>query len=275
MHMADALLSPTVGVGFLAASGSALAYSAKRIKEEADDRKIPLMGVLGAFVFSAQMINFTIPGTGSSGHIGGGMLLAMLLGPYAALITMASVLIIQALLFADGGILALGTNIWNMGFYPCFVGWWIYRAIVGRNPTYARLSIAAMVGILIALEMGALSVAVQTVLSGKSELPLEKFAILMLGIHFPIAVIEGVMMRSPNSITIAVRKKTGNIKVDKHNYHTLTQRYRWLNVPIVRGVVNLFEMMVLGTKAINFSANEQVYTEEEQKELEKKISQKI
>ncbi len=193
MHMADALLSPTVGVGFVAASGTALAYSAKRIKEEADDRKIPLMGVLGAFVFAAQMINFTIPGTGSSGHIGGGMLLAMLLGPYEALITMASVLIVQALLFADGGILALGTNIWNMGFYPCFVGWWIYRAIVGRNPTYARLSVAAMVGILIALEMGAFSVAVETVLSGKSELPLAKFSLLMVGIHFPIAVIEGFL----------------------------------------------------------------------------------
>jgi cobalt/nickel transport system permease protein len=191
MHMADALLSPTVGVGFLAASGGVLAYSAKRIKDEADDSKIPLMGVLGAFVFAAQMINFTIPGTGSSGHIGGGMLLAMLLGPYAALVTMTSVLIVQALIFADGGILALGTNIWNLGFYPCIVGWWLYRIVVGRNPTYARLSVAAMLGILVALEMGALSVAIQTVLSGKSELPLGKFSILMLGIHLPIAVVEG------------------------------------------------------------------------------------
>jgi len=149
------------------------------------------MGVLGAFVFAAQMINFAIPGTGSSGHIGGGMLLAMLLGPYAALVTMTSVLIVQALIFADGGILALGTNIWNLSFYPCIVGWWLYRIVVGRNPTYARLSVAAMLGILIALEMGALSVAIQTVLSGKSELPLGKFSILMLGIHLPIAVVEG------------------------------------------------------------------------------------
>jgi cobalt/nickel transport system permease protein len=189
--MADALLSPTVGVGFLAASGGVLAYSAKRVKDEADDRKIPLMGVLGAFVFAAQMINFTIPGTGSSGHIGGGMLLAMLLGPYGGFVTITSVLIVQALIFADGGILALGTNIWNLGFYPCLLGWWVYRMIVGKNPTYARLSIAAMVGILVALEMGALSVAVQTVLSGKSELPLGRFSALMLGIHFPIAVVEG------------------------------------------------------------------------------------
>lgn len=196
MHMADALLSPTVGVGFLAASGGVMAYSAKRIKEEGDESKIPLMGVLGAFVFAAQMINFTIPGTGSSGHIGGGMLLAMLLGPYAAFVTMTSVLIVQALIFADGGILALGTNIWNLGFYPCLLGWWIYRIVVGKNPTHSRLSLASMLGILVALEMGALSVAIETVLSGKSELPLGEFSILMLGIHLPIAIVEGFVTLS-------------------------------------------------------------------------------
>jgi cobalt/nickel transport system permease protein len=194
--MADALLSPTVGIGFLAASGGVLAYSAKRVQDESDDRKIPLMGVLGAFVFAAQMINFTIPGTGSSGHIGGGMLLAMLLGPYAAFVTMTSVLIVQALIFADGGILALGTNVWNLGFYPCILGWFIYRRVVGKNPAYARLSIAAMLGILVAVEMGAFSVAFQTVLSGKSELPLGEFSALMLGIHFPIALVEGFVTLS-------------------------------------------------------------------------------
>jgi cobalt/nickel transport system permease protein len=207
MHMADALLSPTVGVGFLAGSGGVLAYTAKRIRDEVDDSKIPLMGVLGAFVFAAQMINFAIPGTGSSGHIGGGMLLAMLLGPYAAFVTMASVLIVQALIFADGGILALGTNIWNLGVYPCLVGWWLYRVIVGRNPTYARLSIAAMIGIIMAIEMGALSVAIQTVLSGRSELPLGKFSILMLGIHLPIAVIEGFVTLGIVNFAYRIRPK--------------------------------------------------------------------
>lgn len=205
MHMADALLSPMVGVGFLAASGGVLAYSAKRVQDEGDDRKIPLMGVLGAFVFSAQMINFTIPGTGSSGHIGGGMLLAMLLGPYAAFVTMTSVLIVQALIFADGGILALGTNIWNLGFYPCILGWWVYRMTVGKNPTYGRLSIAAMLGILTAVETGAFSVAVQTFLSGKSELPLGEFSGLMLGIHLPIAVVEGFVTLSVVSFVYRIR----------------------------------------------------------------------
>jgi cobalt/nickel transport system permease protein len=193
MHMADALLSPAVGVAFLAASGAGIAYSAKKVREEADEKKVPLMGVMGAFVFAAQMINFSIPGTGSSGHLGGGMLLCMVLGPYAAFLTIASVLIVQALIFADGGILALGANIWNMGFYPCVVGFLVYRLIAGKAPGFRRLSLGAVAGALIALELGAFSVVIETFLSGRSELPFNKFCALMLGIHFPIAIIEGVV----------------------------------------------------------------------------------
>ena len=122
MHMADALLSPAVGGTMWAASALSIAYSSKKLRSEADDRKVPLMGVLGAFVFAAQMINFTIPATGSSGHLGGGLLLAILLGPHAAFLTIASVLVVQALFFADGGLLALGckdegaqhTHQWNL-----------------------------------------------------------------------------------------------------------------------------------------------------------------
>ena len=119
MHMADALLSPAVGSTFWAGSLALSGYASSKLKKRIDDRVIPLMGVLGAFIFAAQMINFTIPGTGSSGHIGGGMILAIILGPHAAFLVIASVLTVQALFFADGGLLALGCNIWNMGFYPC------------------------------------------------------------------------------------------------------------------------------------------------------------
>jgi len=197
MHMADALLSPAVGVTFIVASGTALALSARKLRKEADERKVPLMGVLGAFVFAAQMINFSIPGTGSSGHLGGGMLLTILLGPYAAFITIASVLVVQALFFADGGILALGTNIWNMGFCPCFIGWPIYKAITASRTSKSSISIAIVVGTVIALESGSFSVVLETFLSGRSEIPFGKFTALMLGIHFPIALIESV-------ITVAV-----------------------------------------------------------------------
>jgi len=101
--MADALISPAVGGTMWAATAGLTFHSARKLKEEMDERRIPLMGVMGALVFAAQMINFTIPGTGSSGHLGGGLLLAVLLGPHAAFLTMASILTIQALFFCRRG----------------------------------------------------------------------------------------------------------------------------------------------------------------------------
>ncbi len=122
MHMADALVSPAIGGVMMAASAGAMVYSVARMKKDGPgEKKNPVIGVVGAFVFAAQMINFTIPGTGSSGHIGGGMLLAAMLGGPPAYVVMAVVLAIQAFFFGDGGILALGANIWNLGFYTCFV----------------------------------------------------------------------------------------------------------------------------------------------------------
>jgi len=131
MHMADALITPAVGGIMMAVSAASVGYSVKKVKQELDDKKVPLMGVMGAFVFAGQMVNFTIPATGSSGHIGGGILLAALLGPYAAFLVISAVIIIQALFFADGGLLALGCNIFNMGFFACFIAYpLLYRPIV-------------------------------------------------------------------------------------------------------------------------------------------------
>ena len=155
MHMADALLSPAVGGTMWAATAGTIAFCAKKVQQDLDDRKIPLMGVLGAFIFAAQMINFTIPGTGSSGHLGGGMILAILLGPCAAFLTIASVLTVQALFFADGGLLALGCNIFNLGVFPCFIAYpFIYKPIVGTSPTPARFAIGATLAGIIGLQLG-------------------------------------------------------------------------------------------------------------------------
>src|SRR5210317_1527862 len=140
MHMADALISPVVGGTMWAASAGLIGYCSKKVKDDMDDVTIPLMGVVGAFIFAAQMINFTIPGTGSSGHLGGGLLLAILLGPYSAFLTIASVLVIQALFFADGGLLALGSNIFNLGFFPCLVAYpLVFKKIAGAQPTRQRV----------------------------------------------------------------------------------------------------------------------------------------
>jgi cobalt/nickel transport system permease protein len=194
MHMADALISPAVGGAMWAATAGLTVYSAKKLKQEMDDRKVPLMGVLGAFVFAAQMINFTIPATGSSGHLGGGMILAILLGPYAAFLTMASILTVQALFFADGGLLALGCNIVNLGFFPCFIAYpFIYRKIAGTRPSRGRILLGAMAAAILSLQMGAFGVVLETLFSGISELPFSTFVLLMQPIHLAIGVVEGLI----------------------------------------------------------------------------------
>lgn len=193
MHMADALLSPGTGVAMWVAAGTALAVAARRVRARADERLVPLMGVLGAFVFAAQMINFAIPATGSSGHLGGGLLLAILLGPHAAFIVIASVLTVQALFFADGGLLALGANMFNLGVLPCFVAHaLIYRPLAGSTPSSRRITVATLVAATVGLQLGALGVVLQTTLSGISSLPPKTFLMLMSPIHLAIGVGEGL-----------------------------------------------------------------------------------
>lgn len=134
MHMADGFISPAVGCTMWAASAAITTLCARKVRQEKEMRLVPLMGVLGAFIFACQMLNFTIPGTGSSGHLGGGLILAVLLGPYAGFLVMAAILTVQALFFADGGLLALGCNIFNMGFFSCLVAYpFIYRPLAGTK----------------------------------------------------------------------------------------------------------------------------------------------
>lgn len=162
-----------------------------------DEHIVPLMGVMGAFVFAAQMINFSIPGTGSSGHLGGGMMLAILLGSQAGFLVITSVLIVQALFFADGGLLALGCNIFNMGFFPCFIAYpWIYKKIAGNRPSQSKLFTAATISSIAALQMGAFCVVIETTLSGISALPFITFTALMQPIHLAIGIVEGFVTSS-------------------------------------------------------------------------------
>ena len=197
MHMADALISPAVGGAMWAASAATIAYCSKKVREKADDKIVPLMGVLGAFIFAAQMINFSIPATGSSGHLGGGLLLAVLLGPCAAFLTIASVLTIQAFFFADGGLLALGCNIFNLGFFPAFIAYpLIYMKIIGNSTSRARITAATLIAAVAGLQMGAFSVVLETVSSGISVFPFSTFLLLMQPIHAAIGIVEGVVTAS-------------------------------------------------------------------------------
>jgi cobalt/nickel transport system permease protein len=192
-----------------AVSAGAVAYSTARIKKtsaEQEDaggglvRKASLMAMSGAFVFAAQMINFAIPGTGSSGHIGGGMLLACLLGSYPAMLTITSVLAIQALFFADGGLLALGCNIFNMGVVPCLL---VYPLVVkplfqkrqaaGARGGFRYLTAGCVLGVMLALPLGAFFVVLETLASRVTALPFSTFLLLMLPIHVAIAVGEAAV----------------------------------------------------------------------------------
>ncbi len=206
MHMADALISPPVAGVMFAASGIAAAYSIHKVREEHAPEKIPVMGVMGAFVFAAQMINFTIPGTGSSGHLCGGLLLSAILGPYAGFLSMIGVLLVQCLFFADGGLLALGCNIWNMAFYGCFVGaLFIWKNIMKGGASKKKIVLASVLGSVITLQMGAFSVAAETFLSGVTALPFPTFLAAMLPIHLAIGTVEGLITAAVLTFLYEVR----------------------------------------------------------------------
>lgn len=195
MHMADALISPAVGLTMDAIGVAAIGLCvAKAGRDGFSEKKVPVMGVAGAMVFAAQMINFTIPATGSSGHIGGGILLAGLLGGVPAFLSVTAVLIIQCLFFADGGLLALGCNIFNLGVIPCLVAYpLIFRPFLRNGVNYRRLSAASVAAAVAGLALGAFCVVLQTSLSGITRLPFGAFTALMLPIHTVIGLVEGVV----------------------------------------------------------------------------------
>lgn len=193
MHMADALLAPGVAGIMYACSTAAAGHSIQKLDKDKEDQLVPVMGVMGAFVFAAQMINFTIPGTGSSGHLCGGMLLTAVVGPYAAFLTMIGVLLIQCLLFADGGLMALGANVWNMAFYGCFVGALIWRAFMRKGITRKKIIAASLLGCVLTLQLGAFSVTLETLASGITELPFTAFLAVMQPIHLAIGLVEGAV----------------------------------------------------------------------------------
>lgn len=194
MHMADALVSTPVAATAGTLTIALLAVAGSKIKKHtAETNIVSLMGVAGAFVFAAQMINFAIPGTGSSGHIVGGILLAALLGPWAGFLTLASVLIIQCLIFADGGLLALGCNILNMGAMTCLVAYpLVFRPLLRFPAPGWKIFSVSVLACTVGLELGSCLVSLETLLSGVTALPAGKFFLLMTSIHLAIGVVEGL-----------------------------------------------------------------------------------
>jgi cobalt/nickel transport system permease protein len=196
MHMANELLSVPVAAASLALAAAAVVLSARWARRAAAAERLPLMGVMGAFVFAAQMINFTLPGMpGTSGHLGGGVLLAILLGPAAGIVAMAGILLVQCLLFQDGGLLALGCNILNMGVIPCLLGWCLYRVVLGpaQRASAGRQYVAAWIACLGGVAAGAGMVPIEAAASGVLRVPLRQFLGVMLGVHLLVGLCEGAI----------------------------------------------------------------------------------
>lgn len=191
LHAADGFFSVPVSIVFWVITVAALALSLKRAGESLDERAIPLMGVMAAFVFAGQMFNFQIPG-GTSGHLLGGVLTAVLLGPYVATIVMACVIAVQAIVFQDGGLVVLGANIFNMGIIGTMGGYAVYRALAAAlgGEDKGRLP-AAAVAAWLSVVAAAVIVSFQLALSDTTSLGVALVA--MVGWHVLIGIGEAII----------------------------------------------------------------------------------
>lgn len=227
MHIPDGLLSiPVSAVGWLLLI-LLLGYALRQTKTQLGERQIPLMGVLAAFVFAAQMINFPVAG-GTSGHLLGSTLVAVFLGPWAMVVVMTSVIGVQALLFQDGGLLALGFNVVNMGFMSGLVGYTVYTLL-------RRAGLSTLIGAGVGAWLGVVSAAAATALelgvSGTASLSLALPA--MLGVHVLIGLGEAL-------ITVAALAFVQQTRPDLLKQAAPAQGARWVAVGLVIALLVAF-----------------------------------
>ena len=194
MHMANELLSIPVATGTLAISAAGLGVICRKLRQVVSADKLALMGILGAFVFAAQMVNFQLPAMpGTSGHMVGAVLLAIILGPHLGAIVVSSVVIVQCLIFQDGGLLALGCNIINIALVPSYLGYFLYKTVTNGSFSSLKAYIGAMLACVAAMEAGAILVAVEAAVSGVLLVPFTTFLITMVGIHLLVGFVEGLV----------------------------------------------------------------------------------
>lgn len=191
LHAPDGFFSVPVATVFWIISALVLAVAVRKASESLDEKAVPLMGVMAAFIFAAQMFNFQIP-NGTSGHLLGGVLAAILLGPWAGTIVMAAVISVQALVFQDGGLVALGVNIFNMGVIGTLGGYTLYQMIVRvgggeAKAMYPAAAIAAWISVVVAAAVCAFQLAISDTTDLGTAL------IAMVGWHALIGIGEAVI----------------------------------------------------------------------------------
>ena len=188
MHIPDGFLTIVVSLICWAITISLLAIAIRKTNQALGEKQVPLMGIMAAFIFAAQMLNFPVAG-GTSGHLLGGALAAIVLGPWAAMLVMTAVIAVQGLLFQDGGLIVMGANILNMGLLTAIVGYGLYRMVNKRSVT-TRLTVAGIAAWL-SVMTGALATALQLWLSGTAKLNIVVPA--MLGVHALIGIGEALV----------------------------------------------------------------------------------
>ncbi len=188
MHIPDGFLDTKTWLAFDAIAAAGVGYALRRVKAEVDDRKIPAMGVTAAFIFAAQMLNFPVPG-GTSGHLLGGVLATVLLGPWVAIPTMTAVLVVQALIFQDGGVTALGANVFNMGIIPALTGSlirWTVKPEKSRSKFLIVTFVVSWMSVVLAAGLCALQ------LAASNRIPVFVVLPAMLSYHAFIGIGEGL-----------------------------------------------------------------------------------
>lgn len=213
LHAADRFLAVPVSLVMWAITAVVLAVAVRRTNRTMDERSVPLMGVMAAFIFAAQMFNFQVAG-GTSGHLLGGVLAAILLGPWAGTLVMACVIAVQGLVFSDGGLVVMGANIFNMGIVGTLGGYAIYRGLctVLGGEDRARIPASAIAAWL-AVVLAAIAMSLELIVSGTS--PAEVVLPAMLGVHVFIGIGEALITAAALAFIAATRKDLLDLRPDR------------------------------------------------------------
>ena len=205
MHISDGIIDAPVSVAFGVVAIAGVAYAARRARDDLDDRTTPMAGLVAAFVFAVQMLNFPVlPGV--SGHLLGGALATLLVGPWLAILCVAVVLLVQGLLFADGGLTALGLNITNMGIVTSLVAAALVVLLVRRyRPSPRTIWVTAFLVAFVSVLVGASTFVLEYALGGTLSISIATVASLQLGYHVLIGIGEGLITAMTVATVAATR----------------------------------------------------------------------
>lgn len=205
MHAPDGFLTAPVAIATGLISAGAIAASIRASRPELDDDRIPLAGVTAAFVFAAQMVNFPVA-AGTTGHLIGGALAAVLLGPSLGLIVVAVVVFVQALAFADGGLTALGYNVLNMAVVTSLGGWAVFRGARRLLPSSATgITIAAALAAFASVLLSAIAFSLQWLFGATAAVPFDRVFTAMVGVHALVGIGEALITAGVVAAVLAVR----------------------------------------------------------------------